>query len=54
MDRLGKFSDSVKKYPDISFGKTYVNITIRPENEDSDSQVSGEDYDLADQIDKLE
>ena len=38
----------------FSFGKTYVNITIRPENEDSDSQLSGEDYDLATQIDELE
>ena len=30
LDRLGDHSEAIQRFPDISFGRTYVNITIRP------------------------
>ena len=30
LDRLGDFSEAKQRFPDISFGRTYVNITLRP------------------------
>ena len=30
LDALGDFCEEVNRFPDISFGKTYANITIRP------------------------
>ena len=35
LDKLGEYSEATQRFPDISFGRTYVNITIRPEVEDS-------------------
>ena len=32
LDRLGDHSEAIQRFPDISFGRTYVNITIRPED----------------------
>ncbi len=51
LDRLGGYSESINRFPDISFGKTYVNLTIRPEDENSD--LSDDDYKLAKEIDSL-
>jgi len=31
LERLNDLSERVDKFPDISFGRTYVNLTIRPE-----------------------
>ena len=33
LDRLNAFCESEGRYPDISFGRTYVNITLRAEGE---------------------
>ena len=35
LDKLGEYSESTQRFPDISFGRTYVNITIRPKEDDS-------------------
>ena len=53
LDSLGKLSESRKIFPDISFGKTYVNITLRPESEDKDAQMTDIEYKFASQIDGL-
>jgi 4a-hydroxytetrahydrobiopterin dehydratase len=33
LDRLNAFCEARSRYPDISFGRTYVNITLRSEAE---------------------
>ena len=33
LDRLNDFCEAHSRYPDISFGRTYVNITLRAETE---------------------
>jgi len=53
LDRLGTLSESKKIFPDISFGKTYVNITLRPENEEQDSLLTELEYKFASEIDAL-
>ena len=53
LDRLGEFSEKSKRFPDISFGKTYVNITVRPLSEDSEAQIIKLDQDFANEIDSL-
>ena len=51
LDKLGDHSESIQRFPDISFGRTYVNITIRPVDEDG---VLGDaDRALASEIDGL-
>ena len=40
LDSLGNFCEKIGRYPDISFGKTYVNLTVRPETE----TISDEEY----------
>ena len=53
LDRLGALSESIDRFPDISFGKTYVNITLRPESDDSDADLTMADYEFANKIDDL-
>ena len=53
LDRLGELSEASKRFPDLSFGKTYVNITLRPQSEEEASQLSAEDYQFAAEIDGL-
>ena len=54
LDRLGEHSEGCKRFPDISFGKTYVNITLRPEDAEGDqSELSDSDLEFASQIDDL-
>ena len=53
LDRLGDFTESLGKFPDISFGKTYVNITLRPDSDDIGAELVDSDYQFADQIDAL-
>ena len=53
LDRLGDFSEAKQRFPDISFGRTYVNITLRPESEGDDSQLSDDDRSFALEIDAL-
>ena len=53
LDALGDFSEKVSRFPDISFGKTYANITIRPLENDEKEEISKFDHDFANQIDLL-
>ena len=34
LERLSTLSEQQSRFPDISFGRTYVNITLRSEEED--------------------
>ena len=42
-----------KRQPDISFGRTYVNITIRPEDDGPEAQLSEADRAFTAEIDAL-
>ena len=53
LDRLGEFSEVSKRYPDISFGKTYVNITLRPDEDSEDATLTDSDHAFAAAIDGL-
>ena len=53
LDALGDFSEKVSRFPDISFGKTYANITIRPSEDNEKEEISKLDHDFATQIDLL-
>ncbi|MBM5801359.1 MAG: 4a-hydroxytetrahydrobiopterin dehydratase [Cyanobacteria bacterium K_DeepCast_35m_m2_023] len=33
LERLNDLSEQQQRFPDISFGRTYVNITVRPEGD---------------------
>ena len=35
LERLNALSEAQQRFPDISFGRTYVNITVRPEQDDA-------------------
>ena len=35
LERLEALSERTGRFPDISFGRTYVNLTVRPEAEDA-------------------
>ncbi len=53
LDALGEYSERINSFPDISFGKTYVNITLRPKDEDCQDEMSEEDLKIASDIDAL-
>ena len=53
LDALGEYCEKVNRFPDISFGKTYANITIRPEENNVKEEISKVDHDFAMQIDLL-
>ena len=53
LDRLGDHSESTKRFPDISFGRTYVNITLRPQGTEEDVQLTENDHQFASEIDGL-
>ena len=53
LDKLGDHSEATQRFPDISFGRTYVNITIRPEDDAPDASLSEADRALATEIDAL-
>ena len=53
LDALGDFSEKVNRFPDISFGKTYANITIRPSEDIEKEEISNVDHEFATQIDLL-
>lgn len=53
LDRLGSHSEAESRFPDISFGKTYVNITLRPEVEVPDAELTENDYRFAAEIDSI-
>jgi 4a-hydroxytetrahydrobiopterin dehydratase len=35
LERLNALCESEQRFPDISFGRTYVNLTLRAETEDA-------------------
>ena len=51
LDRLIDFCEAEGRYPDISFGRTYVNITLRPEGEGT--SIGEADHAFAAAIDGL-
>nr|WP_041391444.1 4a-hydroxytetrahydrobiopterin dehydratase [Prochlorococcus marinus] len=53
LDELGKLCESLKRYPDISFGKTYVNLTLASGNEGETDEISNDDKKLASKIDQI-
>ena len=53
LDALGDFCEMVNRFPDISFGKTYTNITIRPSENNENEEISKTDHEFATQIDLL-
>ena len=53
LDKLGDHSEVTQRFPDISFGSTYVNITLRPEADGDEAQLSEADHAFAAQIDAL-
>ena len=53
LDVLGDFCEKVDRFPDISFGKTYANITIRPLEGNDKEEISKVDHEFASQIDIL-
>ena len=53
LDRLGAHSEAVNRFPDISFGKTYVNITIRPVDDDPNASITDDDHRFASEISEL-
>ena len=53
LDDLGEHSEHIGRFPDISFGKTYVNITIRPENNSQETSLTEVDHKFAGEIDEL-
>ena len=52
LDRLGEHSELAQRFPDISFGRTYVNITIRPDN-DEDIKLNDQQEKFAIEIDGI-
>ena len=53
LDKLGDHSEATQRFPDISFGRTYVKITIRPDDDATDASLSEADRALASEIDAL-
>ena len=53
LDSLGDFCEKVNRFPDISFGKTYANITIRPLENKEIEKITKVDYEFATKIDLL-
>ena len=53
LDRLGQHSEAAQRFPDISFGRTYVNITLRPDDNGEVTQMSEADDMFAAEIDAL-
>jgi 4a-hydroxytetrahydrobiopterin dehydratase len=51
LDRLNDLCEAEGRYPDISFGRTYVNITLRAEAEGS--AIDEADHAFAAAIDAL-
>jgi len=50
LERLNALSEEQGRFPDISFGRTYVNLTLRPPEGES---LGAGDQDLAERIDGL-
>ncbi len=53
LDKLGELCEKKKRFPDISFGKTYVNLTLQSEVDDNEVALNELDEKLASEIDQL-
>ena len=53
LDALGDFCEKINRFPDISFGKTYANITIRPLENNEKEVISKVDQEFAIKIESL-
>ena len=53
LDDLGDFCEELNRFPDISFGKTYANLTIRPLEDNEKEEISKVDHEFANKIDLL-
>ena len=53
LDRLGRLSEAQDRFPDLSFGKTYVNVTLRPASDDVEAALTADDHAFAQRIDEL-
>ncbi|RZO15485.1 MULTISPECIES: 4a-hydroxytetrahydrobiopterin dehydratase [unclassified Synechococcus] len=53
LDRLGSLSEDKQRFPDISFGRTYVNITLRPLDESEGACLQADDHAFAAGVDEL-
>jgi 4a-hydroxytetrahydrobiopterin dehydratase len=51
LERLNELAEAESRFPDISFGRTYVNIILRPLEEDG--PLTEADHALAVRIDSL-
>ncbi len=53
LERLNTLSEQTGRFPDISFGRTYVNLTLRPLSAAVDALIGAEDEAFAGRIDAL-
>ena len=53
LDRLGSLSEDKQRFPDISFGRTYVNITLRPLDESEGACLQADDHAFGAGVDEL-
>ncbi|MFM1811147.1 MAG: hypothetical protein RLZZ336_85 [Cyanobacteriota bacterium] len=51
LERLNSLSESQNRFADLSFGRTYVNITVRPS--DDEASIGDDDHRFAAAIDAL-
>ncbi|MCP9774808.1 4a-hydroxytetrahydrobiopterin dehydratase [Cyanobium sp. HWJ4-Hawea] len=51
LEQLNALSEEQQRFPDISFGRTYVNLTVRPESDGA--AIDGQDQAFAAAIDAL-
>ncbi len=50
LDELGQLCESQKRYPDISFGKTYANLSLASNNNE---EIDSDDKQFASKIDQI-
>ncbi len=53
LESLQNLSERLQRFPDISFGKTYVNITVLPVGDLGEDQLADSDFGFTNQIDQL-
>ena len=51
LEKLSRLSEIKGRYPDLSFGRTYVNLTLRPDTQEG--LIGEADHQLAADIDAL-
>jgi len=53
LDRSGALSESQNRFLDLCFGKTYVNVTLRPLSDELDAALTADDHAFVKRIDEL-